>query len=142
MTKYIFTLIIINLSFLSFSQKETKAIRIVKENMSTQENSWNNFDIPGFMNFYWNNDSLKFIGSKGITYGWKKTLENYIKGYPSKETMGILNFTIIEATQLSRNSIYVIGKWELTRENPVGGYFTLLWKKIDGNWVIVADHTS
>ncbi len=142
MIKYIYTLIILNLNFSSFAQKETKAIKTVKENMEIQEKSWNNFDIPGFMNFYWNNDSLKFIGSKGITYGWKKTLDNYIKGYPTKETMGKLDFTIIEATQLSKTSIYVIGKWELTRENPVGGYFTLLWKKIDGKWVIVADHTS
>ncbi len=142
MKKSFLILIVISLSTITFSQKETKAIQTVIENMEFQEKAWNNFDIPGFMNFYWNNDSLKFIGSKGITYGWKKTLDNYVKGYPSKETMGILNFTIIEATQLSKNSIYVIGKWELTRENPVGGYFTLLWKKTDGKWVIVADHTS
>ena len=135
-------LIFLFLSFTSFSQKDTKAVKTVKENIDIQEKSWNNFDIPGFMNYYWNNDSLKFIGSKGITYGWNNTLDNYIKGYPTKEAMGILNFTIIEATQLSKTSIYVIGKWELTKEKSVGGYFTLLWEKIDGNWVIVADHTS
>jgi hypothetical protein len=94
------------------------------------------------MNSYWNNDSLKFIGSKGITYGWQKTLDNYIKGYPNKEAMGILTFTILEATQLSEISIYVIGKWELKKEKPSGGHFTLLWKKINNKWVIVADHTS
>ena len=110
--------------------------------MDIQEKAWNNFDIQGFMSYYWNNDSLKFIGSRGITYGWKNTLDNYLKGYPTQEAMGILKFTIAEATQLSKNSIYVIGKWELTKEKPVGGYFTLLWKKINGNWVIVCDHTS
>lgn len=110
--------------------------------MKAQEISWNNADIPGFMNHYWNNDSLKFIGSKGITYGWKNTLENYLKSYPSKEEMGILTFTIVESTQLSKTSIYVIGKWELHKEKSVGGYFTLLWRKIDGKWVIVSDHTS
>ena len=64
------------------------------------------------------------------------------KGYPTKEAMGILKFTIKEATQLSETSVYVIGQWELTKEKPAGGYFTLLWKKINNNWVIVADHTS
>ena len=107
-----------------------------------QEIDWNAGNIPGFMEGYWRSDSLTFIGSKGLTMGWQKTLDNYIKGYPNKEAMGILKFTIIEATQLSKTSIYVIGKWELSKEKPVSGHFTLLWKKINSKWVIVADHTS
>lgn len=125
-----------------FSQKEVKPIDKVVGNMKIQELAWNNADIAGFMKYYWKSDSLKFIGSKGITYGWQKTYDNYVKGYPTKEAMGILTFTIKEATQLSETSIYVIGAWELKKEKPAGGYFTLLWKRIDGNWVIVADHTS
>lgn len=131
-------------------QKLSLDVLKVMENMKIQENSWNKGDVKGFMDFYWNNDSLKFIGSKGITYGWQKTLDNYLKGYPTKEAMGILNFTIIEVTQLSEESIYVIGKWEIKKDSstgsetskPTGGHFTLLWKKIKAQWVIVADHTS
>lgn len=126
----------------SFGQKETKGTKAVIENMKSQETAWNKGDIPGFMKHYWNDDSLKFIGSKGITYGWQNTLDNYIKGYPNKEAMGILTFTIVEATQLSKTSVYVIGKWELSKEKAVGGYFTLMWKKINGKWVIISDHTS
>ncbi|MES2567696.1 MAG: DUF4440 domain-containing protein [Bacteroidota bacterium] len=138
----IFLFLFILNSFVSFSQKKDDQVKVVIENMKTQETAWNNANILGFMKYYWKNDSLKFIGSKGITYGWQKTYDNYVKGYPTKEAMGILTFTIKEATQLSASSIYVIGQWELTKEKPAGGYFTLLWKKIDGNWVIVADHTS
>ncbi|MEO6304630.1 MAG: nuclear transport factor 2 family protein [Bacteroidia bacterium] len=127
----------------SFAQKDVKGdLKTVSNIMLAQSLAWNNGDIRGFMSFYWNNDSLKFISSKGITYGWQKTLDNYIKNYPNKATMGILKFTIISSEQLSKTSIYVIGKWELDREKPVGGHFTLLWKKIDNKWVIVADHTS
>lgn len=125
-----------------FAQKQSKDVNQVLINMKAQEESWNKGDVRGFMNYYWNSDSLKFIGSKGITYGWQKTLDNYIKGYPNKEAMGILTFTILDATQLSETSIYVIGKWELKKEKPSGGHFTLLWKNINGKWVIVADHTS
>ncbi len=124
------------------AQKPNTDVSNVLKIMKLQEESWNRGDVRGFMEYYWNNDSLKFIGSKGITYGWQKTLDNYIKGYPTKEAMGILNFTILEATQLSKTSIYVIGKWELKKEKPSGGHFTLLWKKINDKWVIVADHTS
>ncbi|MES2679295.1 MAG: DUF4440 domain-containing protein [Bacteroidota bacterium] len=110
--------------------------------MKAQEVSWNNGDIKGFMHHYWNSDSLKFIGSKGITYGWQKTLDNYIRAYPSKEIMGQLSFTIIEATALSDEVIYIVGRWDLKKEKPAGGHFTLLWKKKWGRWVIVSDHTS
>lgn len=124
------------------SQENVSSVSEVKRLMSQQEQAWNKADIAGFMKHYWKSDSLKFIGSKGITYGWQKTYDNYVKGYPTKEAMGILKFTIKEATQLSETSVYVIGQWELTKEKPAGGYFTLLWKKINNNWVIVADHTS
>jgi len=117
-------------------------IQSVRTNMKLQETSWNNGDIDGFMQHYWKSDSLKFIGKNGVTYGWQQTLENYKKSYPDKQTMGILKFTIIESTQLSKDAIYVIGKWELQREEPVSGHFTLLWKKINNHWVIVSDHTS
>lgn len=139
--KLIILALILNATYL-FSQKETKQIKEVENNMKAQELAWNKADILGFMKYYWKSDSLKFIGSKGITYGWQKTYDNYVKGYPTKEAMGILTFTIKEITQLSKTSMYVIGQWDLKKEKPSGGYFTLLWKKINGQWVIVSDHTS
>lgn len=139
--KLILLVLVLNTGFL-YSQKETSQIISVEHNMKAQELAWNKGDINGFMEYYWKSDSLKFIGSKGITYGWQKTYDNYIKGYPTKEAMGILTFTIKEITQLSKTSMYVIGQWQLSKEKSSGGYFTLLWKKINGQWVIVADHTS
>jgi ketosteroid isomerase-like protein len=134
-------LLVVNSSIL-FSQVKQTEVNMVVKHMKTQELAWNEADIDGFMKYYWKSDSLKFIGSKGITYGWQKTYDNYVKGYPTKEAMGILTFTIKEAAQLSETSIYVIGQWQLNKEKPAGGYFTLLWKKINNEWVIVADHTS
>jgi ketosteroid isomerase-like protein len=119
-----------------------KGSQVVVDLMKKQELAWNAGDIEGFMKYYWKDDSLKFIGSKGITYGWQKTLDNYKKNYPDKEAMGILTFEINTNEELSKTSVFVIGKWSLKKEKNVGGYFTLLWKKIKGEWVIVADHTS
>lgn len=138
MQKLIFVFFLFYTVF-SYGQKD---IAMVKAEMEAQESSWNNGDIAGFMEYYWKSDSLKFIGKKGITYGWQQTLDNYIKGYPDKTAMGILKFVINECTQLSPTCIYVIGSWELEKKKAVGGYFTLLWRKINGKWVIVADHTS
>ena len=115
----------------------------IRQVIATQEDAWNRADIESFMEGYWKSDSLMFIGSRGITFGWQSTLESYKKGYPNAEAMGKLTFTILSLQMLSPESAYVIGKWHLTRaKDEVGGHFTLLWKKIDGKWVIVADHTS
>ncbi len=136
MHKLLFTFFCLSI-FLSKSQTET-----VLNNMLEQEQAWNKGDIKKFMQHYWQNDSLTFIGSKGVTRGWQKTLDNYIKSYPTKESMGQLTFTIIETTALSTESVYVIGKWELKKEKPASGHFTLLWRKVNNAWVIVSDHTS
>ncbi len=138
--KHLFLTITFLWSHHTFAQSND--IAQVLSNMKAQEVSWNKADIDGFMRYYWNNDSLKFIGSKGITYGWQKTYDNYKKSYPTKEAMGELKFTILDSKQISKTYVYIIGKWELKKEKPVGGHFTLLWQKINKQWVIIADHTS
>jgi len=79
----------------SFSQKK----EILKV-MTDQQTAWNNGNIDGYMQGYWKNDSLLFIGSKGPTYGWQKTLDNYKKSYPNKEKMGILEFSDIQVKKI------------------------------------------
>lgn len=111
--------------------------------MDRQEKCWNKGDLPCFMVGYWESDSLKFIGSKGLTYGWESTLKNYQRSYPDKKTMGQLKFEIINMEKLGSTAALVVGKWSLTREKGnVSGHFSLIWKKMDGEWVIVADHSS
>ncbi|MBK9451778.1 MAG: DUF4440 domain-containing protein [Bacteroidetes bacterium] len=115
----------------------------ILEIMASQEMSWNKGDLEGFMNGYWRSDSLRFIGKSGITYGWQPTLANYQRSYPDKAAMGKLKFTILRVESLGKGVAHVTGAWLLTREKDAPqGYFTLLWRKINGEWVIVADHSS
>lgn len=141
--KYFLFIVCLFASFSLFSQAKISPKDQVEAVMKLQEKAWNNFDIDGFMSHYWNDDSLMFIGSKGITYGWKQTLANYKKNYNSKELMGELTFTNLNYDVLTKDAVYVIGKWEIKRkDSQIGGHYTLLWKKIKGKWVIVKDHTS
>jgi len=142
LTSIIFFLCL-NVPNLALAQKNALLAKEIESLMNKQEKAWNNFDIEGFMQYYWNNDSLMFVG-KSVTYGWKQTFENYKKNYSSKELMGVLAFTNIKIDVLSKNDITVVGKWKITRNDAtqVGGHYSLLWKKIDGKWVIVRDHTS
>lgn len=122
------------------NRAEESAIRQVMHN---QQEAWNRADIEAFMEGYWKSDSLKFIGRNGITYGWQTTLDNYKKSYPTPEAMGKLTFSVLTLDILSETSAFMIGRWHLKRTNDEpGGHFTLLWHKINGKWVIIADHTS
>ena len=122
---------------------QNAAGRSIRDIMAAQELAWNRSDLEAFMEGYWRSDSLRFIGSSGLTYGWQQTLDNYKKGYPDTDAMGQLKFTILSVEQLSKRSAYVIGKWRLARKaGDLSGHYTLLWKKIKGKWVIVADHSS
>lgn len=123
------------------AQKSAPAV--IREVMAGQESAWNRGDLEAFMEGYWKSDSLRFIGSRGLTYGWKQTLDNYKNGYPDLDAMGKLTFTILSVEQLSRRSAFVVGKWHLARKaGDLSGHYTLLWRKIKGRWVIVADHSS
>jgi len=108
--------------------------------MKTQEKAWSNHDLEGFMQGYWKNDSLKFYGSSGLTYGWDKTLANYKKGYPSKDHSGTLTFKIKDISKINNESYFVMGEYYLKRNiGDANGVFMIIFKKINGEWKIIAD---
>src|SRR4030095_2109451 len=139
--KSIFFICFIALSFSVFSQtKDETAVRNV---LAKQNAAWNRGDVDAFMIGYWDNDSLMFIGKSGVTYGYKNTLANYKRNYPDTATMGKLTFTLIQVKQLSPQYFYITGKYYLTRTiGDASGHFTLMFRKINGKWVIISDHSS
>lgn len=120
--------------------KEEKEIRRL---LAVQTECWNRGDIEGFMQTYWKNDSLLFIGKSGVHFGWQETLNNYKKGYPDTTAMGKLSFDILIVKKLSSEYYYVVGKWMLKRSmGDLSGHYDLLLRKIKGKWYIIADHSS
>lgn len=144
--KKLLVLCFIACSLATFAQKQKMPDRQqILRVLMNQQAAWNDGNLEGFMNGYWESDSLSFIGKKGITKGWQQTLDNYKKSYPDKSSMGTLKFEIIDIDMLSKTAAYVVGKWHLSREESKGdlsGHFTLLFKKKNNRWVIVNDHSS
>ena len=114
--------------------------------LATQTAAWNKGDVASFMAGYWHSDSLVFIGSKGLTYGWQPTLDNYRKSYPDATQMGQLDFSNLRITPLSADVAQVVGRWHLARPGAAAGdlqgHFLLIFRRLGGQWVIVADHSS
>jgi hypothetical protein len=108
--------------------------------MQAQQDAWSINDLEGFMQGYWKNDSLKFYGKSGLTRGWQQTLENYKKGYPTKEHSGQLRFKINDISKIDPGSYWVMGEYFLHRSvGDANGVFLIIFKKINGEWKIVAD---
>lgn len=111
--------------------------------LAKQVEAWNNGNLEKFMETYWKSEKLSFVGSRGPTFGWQETLDNYKKGYPDKAAMGQLKFTILNISKIDRKTVYVIGKFDLTREiGNLSGHYTLVIQKIGKEWLIVSDHSS
>lgn len=141
MRKLLLLSILIGCCLVSPAQKNAR--QKILTLLDTQTQAWNRGDLEGFMKGYWENDSLRFIGKSGITYGYNNTLNNYKRGYPDTAAMGKLQFTILVVKKLSPRYYEVVGKWYLKRSiGDVSGHYTLLLRKINSKWVIVSDHSS
>lgn len=140
MKKLVFILgMLISVSSMAQSNDE----KIIRNILADQISFWNKGDIPGFMQGYWNSDSLVFVGKNGPTYGYNNTLRNYQKSYPNKDYMGILNFDILSVQPMEKDHFFVIGKFMLQRKvGDASGHFTLILRRINGVWKIVSDHSS
>ena len=126
------------LSCSNFTEEQDKKDVIAV--MKLQEKAWSNNDLEGFMQGYWKSDSLKFYGSRGLTKGWQQTLDNYKKGYPTKEHSGTLNFNIDDISKIETGSYSVMGQYHLKRSvGDANGVFLIIFKKINGEWKIIAD---
>lgn len=140
MHKLIFCIIFI---FPATTFSQSKNEKEILSILDTQTQAWNRGDIESFMKGYWENDSLMFIGKSGVTYGYANTLNNYKRGYPDTTAMGKLSFNILHMKRLSCKYYHVTGRWHLKRTiGDLSGHYTLVFRKINGKWMIVSDHSS
>ncbi len=120
--------------------EEEAAVRAV---LSKQMDAWNRFDLDEFMSSYWQSPELRFTSGGSVRRGWQETLERYRTTYPDQAAMGELSFEDLEVSILSDRWATVFGRYVLQRESDrPTGFFTLMFEKQDGVWLIVSDHTS
>ena len=114
----------------------------IRNILGRQVADWNRGDIESFMHAYWQSPDLTFSSGGRITRGWQNTLDNYHQRYPNRKVMGHLEFSFLEITPIEIGAALVLGRWYLDRDEPIGGAFSLVFRKVHGRWVIVHDHTS
>ena len=129
----------------TFKSTDSNEIESIKKMLTDQQKCWNNGDIDGFMEGYWNSEELIFTSAKLMpAYGWQNTLERYKNSYPTKESMGELKFEFLNVKINSDSTTAQLkGCWELIRkeDNPKGEFWLDL-KKFNDNWLIIKDSTT
>ncbi len=126
-------------------QKPTVDFKVVEAVMQAQLKAWNQGSVDGFMLGYWHSDSLKFITQKGVRMGYDSVSANYKRHYNTPEKMGQLSFDNLQFYTLDSNAeiVQCTGQWHVMSNDVNGGsgIFSLLFKKINGEWKIIVDHT-
>ena len=119
---------------------ETAAIVAV---LNAQDTAWNRGDIDAFMDGYWRSPELRFASGGNVTRGWDETNARYHRVYGTPELMGTLTTTDYEIVILSPDAAISHGAWMLERDGDrPSGLYTLVMRKIDGEWLIVSDTTT
>ena len=111
--------------------------------LDAQDEAWSAGNIDAFMESYWKSPELRFASSGKINRGYEATRDGYYTRYPNPDIMGKLVTDGYEVDVLSSKAAIVHGSWKLERDGePASGLYTLVFKKIDGEWVITSDTTT
>jgi len=125
------------------NKSDTTSEAAIRAVLDAQRDAWNRGNIEGYMDGYNRSPNTEFVGGDNISRGWQTVLDRYKKNYNSREKMGMLTFSDLEITMLSKDAALVLGRWRLQRANDEPhGIFTLLFRKTKTGWKIVHDHTS
>jgi len=125
------------------SDYDIKAANAIRAVLDAQAAAWNRGELEGYMDGYDRSTNTEFVGGDTITRGWQTVLDRYRRNYNSREKMGVLTFSELEISILSKDAALVLGRWHLKRaSDEPHGTFTLLFRKTKAGWRIVHDHSS
>src|SRR5688572_550040 len=105
--------------------------------------AWNRGDIDGYLAAYWNSDKVRWVSEGTVRYGFEAIAAGFKARFDSSDNMGRLEVTNLDIQLFGENDALVFGSW--TQTTPTArhhGVFTVHVKEIDGEWLIVSDHSS
>ncbi|MCA8980165.1 MAG: nuclear transport factor 2 family protein [Planctomycetes bacterium] len=109
-----------------------------------QQMSWNAGNLDEFVSKgYWNDAALTLFSNGEIVKGYDQVLARYRERFGESE-LGKLTFTGFETVGVTDTLIVVRGRWRIdySAQDDREGLFTLVLRKIDGEWRIIHDHNS
>lgn len=107
--------------------------------------AWNSQNIEGFMAAYWKSPKLVYLDDGEQVFGWDQLYANYLNGFSDRSLMGYLEAQRVRVQMLEPDMAYVLLWWDMLMGRPrtkVVGTSTLVVRRLDSEWKIVAAHTT
>ena len=122
----------------AFAQVEAEVNAILRR----MEDTWNSGDLEGFLSAYWDSPDVTFF-SNGRQVRGRATMASILRQRYAQD-MGRIGFGEPHFGLVGSDFAVIWGDWRLELGNGVTrhGVGTAVFRAIQGQWVIVHDHTS
>lgn len=119
----------------------TDAVRVM---LAASADAWNRGDLDAFLTDYAADSMTSFVAGGQVHYGIDWIREHYAPAFEPNATRDSLRFETLAARALDENHALATARYVLFRGDSVisSGPFTLVLRRIDGNWKIIHDQTS
>ncbi len=112
--------------------------------LAASAEGWNRGDLGTFMDAYLDSPTTTYWGSRGLLRGYAEIRRHYAPRFMPGATRDSLRFDDIEARRLGTDYALATSRWVLFRGDSVTatGPFTLVLRRVEGEWRIIHDHSS
>lgn len=114
--------------------------------MAGTAQGWNSGDMDQFMAAYSADADTSFVSGSDLLHGRDAIAARYRDGYDfaSDATRGTLSFEPLDYRLIDTDHALYVARYTLTypAAPPVSGLTSLVFARDDGDWKIIADHSS
>ena len=105
--------------------------------------AWNRGDLDSYLASYYDSDQIIWISGGSLRRGKAAIVTAYKTRFSNPHQIGKLTLAELEVDILSTSDAFAFGRWMLDVENKsTEGFFTVLLRKIEDDWLFVSDHSS
>jgi uncharacterized protein (TIGR02246 family) len=116
------------------------AIRSV---LTAQGEAWNRGDLSAYLSSVARDDRTRHIFNDEITVGYAAIEARFRARYPDPRKMGTISYSDLDVSVLASDAASAFAHWTFQHDGKTfAGVFTLIFRQLDGEWVIFHDHST
>ena len=127
----------------SASDDNADVVAAIRAVMAATSGAWNRGDLSGYMASFARSERTRHIFNRDITVGHSAIEARFRSRYPDPSNMGTISNSDLDITVLAPDAASAFAHWTFERDGKTfAGVFTLIFRRLDGRWVIIHDHST
>ena len=115
----------------------------VRSVMAATREAWNRGDLAGYMAGFARSERTRHIFNRDVTVSHSAIEARFRSRYPDPSSMGTISNSDLDISVLAPDAASAFAHWTFERDGKTfAGVFTLIFRRLDGRWVIVHDHST